>query len=134
MSWNINREISRHICLAQIASDAGKGKYRLHIKGDENAVALGYPEKDKEILKAISLINSVDISTTDFRYCVTEESDQNGTTSRIVYFYDTKNKLQISFHTFCGKIKKHKGEGTHMFWCGKQSAQFVKKLIEIYYL
>lgn len=134
MAWDINREIARHIALAQIASDAGKRIYRLHIKGDKRAVKFGYSEKDKEILKAISLINSVDISTVDFRYFVTEEPDQNGIKSRVVYFYDTKNKLQISFHTFCGKIKKHKGEGTFMFWCGKQSAQFTKKLIEIYYL
>lgn len=134
MAWDINREIARHICLAQISSDAGKHKYILNMKGDDKAWQFGYSEKDKQIVKAIRLIDSVPISKIDFRYYVVETPDQRGNKSRLVYFYDCRNKLQISFHTFDGRIKKHINKGVYMFWDNGSSRDAAAKLIKIYYL
>ena len=105
--FNLNKEIARHICLAQTASDAGKGLNILSLEGDKRAKLWGYSLKDKEIIKAISLINSSKITECQFRYYVVEMPDQNGNKSRVVYFYNTQEKIQISFHTFCGEIWRY---------------------------
>lgn len=132
--FNINKEIARHICLAQIASDAGKGIKILHMEGDRRPKLWGYYSKDKELIKAIELINSSKITECQFRYFVTEMPDQNGHKSRVVYFYDKINKLQISFHCFCGKIKAQKGKGVPMQWDKRNSRENCKKLIKIFEL
>ena len=46
MSAKVERQIAKAICLAQIASDAGKGIFRLHVEGDTEAKYLGYSTKD----------------------------------------------------------------------------------------
>lgn len=132
--FDINKEIARHICLAQVSSDAGKRIYILKMEGTRRAIEWGYYSKDKELIKAIELINSVKITETQFRYFVIEKPDQNGQKSRIVYFYDTLNKLQISFHCFCGKIKAQKGNGVPMKWDKRNSRENCQKLIEIFNL
>ena len=132
--FDINKEIARHICLAQVSSDAGKRIYILKMEGTRRAIEWGYTSKDKELIKAIELINSVKITETQFRYFVIEKPDQNGHKSRIVYFYDTLNKLQISFHCFCGKIKAQKGKGVPMQWDKRNSRANCKKLIKIFEL
>lgn len=132
--FNINKEIARHICLAQVSSDAGKRIYILKMEGTRRAIEWGYTSKDKELIKAIELINSVKITETQFRYFVIEKPDQNGHKSRIVYFYDILNKLQISFHCFCGKIKAQKGKGVPMKWDKGNSRENCQKLIEIFNL
>lgn len=132
--FDINKEIARHICLAQVSSDAGKRIYILKMEGTRRAIEWGYTSKDKELIKAIELINSVKITETQFRYFVIEKPDQNGHKSRVVYFYDKINKLQISFHCFCGKIKAQKGKGVPMQWDKRNSRENCQKLIEIFNL
>lgn len=133
--FNIDKEIARHICLAQIASDAGKNIFRISIKGDEKAKLRGYDQKDIELLKAIRLIDSVPVEKTKFKYFVKQAKDQNGHTSRIVYFYyDNKSKQQISFHCFSGVIKKLRNKGCVMSWDRGSSVFSVKILIKIFSL
>ena len=131
----IDKEIARHICLAQIASDAGKNIFRISIKGDEKAKLRGYNQKDVELLKAIRLIDSVPAEKTKFKYFVKQAKDQNGYTSRIVYFYyNDEIKQQISFHCFNGKIKKLRNKGCVMSWDRGSSVFSVKILIKIFSL
>ena len=132
--FNLNKEIARHICLAQTASDAGKGLNILSLEGDKRAKLWGYSLKDKEIIKAISLINSSKITECQLRYYVAEMPDQNGNKSRVVYFYNTQEKIQISFHTFCGEIKNHKNKGVPMQWDKRNPRENCQKLIEIFNL
>ena len=121
----INKEIARNICLAQIASDAGKGFYRLSIVGSKDAKIKGYAVKDKYILKAISLIDN-GRGETLFRYFVTNTPDQNGVSSKIIYFtfMNGKERYQISFHSFGGgKIKEKAAQnaGLRTSWDHKSS-------------
>lgn len=133
--FDIDKEIARHICLAQIASDAGKNIFRISIKGDEKAKLRGYNQKDVELLKAIRLIDSVPAEKTKFKYFVKQAKDQNGHTSRIVYFYYNDGiKQQVSFHCFNGKIKKLRNKGCVMSWDRGSSVFSVKILIKIFSL
>ena len=104
------------------------------VEGDKRAKLWGYSLKDKEIIKAISLINSSKITECKFRYYVAEMPDQNGNKSRVVYFYNTQEKIQISFHTFCCEIKNHKNKGVPMQWDKRNPRENCQKLIEIFNL
>ena len=134
--FDINKEIARHICLAQIASDGGKRIYRHQMAGSNRASKNGYGQKDLEILKAIALINSVKPSLTEFKYWVEQRPDQNGNKSRVVYFHHKQSGMQISFHSFIGEIKKLVGKGVPTSWDrnpGASSAN-VAELIKMYKL
>lgn len=124
MSRN-DRMIAKAIISAQYCSDAGKGRMIAFGEHDEPHSMRGpkhmkYDCKVNFILRAIKLIDG---SKSIFRYYVTEEPDQNGYPSILVYFFTTKKscgeKLQVSFHSpamLAGELKKYIGKGTVCRW------------------
>ena len=132
--FDLNKEIARHICLAQIASDGGKGIYRHHMDGSDIASKNGYCQKETEILKGIKLRNSVRPSLAKFSYFVEQKPDQNGNTARVVYFHHKNGGEQISFHCFGGGIKRLVGKGCLTRWNKNISASSnaVAQLISLY--
>lgn len=122
---DINKKIAELVCLAQAASDAGKGIHRLKIRSSEYGKALeGYYYKDQFIARAIKLIRN---NKSLWRYCAEIAPDQNGNKSKVIYF--TYNDLngrfyQISFHSFTGGFIKelaNANSGTKLFWDRKSS-------------
>lgn len=123
---NINFRIAELVAAAQVANDAGKGIERLKIKSAyyKEATRYGYQIKDRLILQAINLI---DANRSDWRYYVEKRPDQNGNSSKIIYF--TLNKaegkyIQISFHSFAGgeiKQKALKNAGCKLYWDQRNS-------------
>lgn len=101
---NLAKEIAKLICLAQIASDSGKGIHSLILKDDKflskKAANAGYNIKDDFILSAINLIRSN--PKVGWSYKMVEGKDKNNNNCRIIYFNFTKSKtyFQISFHAF----------------------------------
>ena len=96
---SIEKEISKNIILAQVASDSGKKlEATVEIKGSRGARDLGYGLKVNYIMTAIKLIRK---NETQFSYWVEEAPDQNGYGSVIVYFeFQLWGEiLQVSFHT-----------------------------------
>lgn len=97
-------EIARLICLAEAASDSGKGFSVLTFRrtASDNANEYAYAAKPKYIRKAINLINSN--PRLGWNYWVEQAPDQNGCDSVIVYFdYKVNGKrIQVSFHTPLG--------------------------------
>lgn len=97
---SIEKEISKNIVLAQVASDTGKKleTTALEIKDSRGARDLGYGLKVHYILSAIKLIRK---NKTQFSYWVEESPDQNGYGSVVVYFEFPLwgEMLQVSFHT-----------------------------------
>lgn len=122
---SIDAKIASLIVLAQIASDAGKGLYRLdasnlctreEIRRAENC---GYSVKPEYIARAISLINSIPKGC--WRYWAIHAPDQNGNPSTIVYFEcrGIGRTLQASFHNpkGCDKMLASSiGKGQLMRW------------------
>ena len=91
--------VIKAICKAQIASDAGKGVYKLTCKNDKNAVNTAYLSKENYILQALGVLTKSKI--TNINYWCEKTGDQNGYPSIIVYF-DIKinnERKQVSFHT-----------------------------------
>ena len=91
--------VIKAICKAQIASDAGKGIYKLTCKKDKNAVNTAYKSKENYILQALGVLTKSKI--TNINYWCEKTGDQNGYPSIIVYF-DIKinnKRKQVSFHT-----------------------------------
>ena len=96
---SIEKEISKNIILAQVASDAGKKlEATVEIQGSRGAKDLGYGLKVNYIMTAIKLIRK---NKTQFSYWVESTPDQNSYGSVIVYFECILwgEKLQVSFHT-----------------------------------
>ena len=91
--------VIKAICKAQIASDAGKGIYKLTCKKDKNAVNTAYLSKENYILQALGVLTKSKV--TNINYWCEKAGDQNGCPSIIVYF-DIKinnERKQVSFHT-----------------------------------
>ena len=91
--------VIKAICKAQIASDAGKGIYKLACKKDKNAVNTAYLSKENYILQALGVLTKSKL--TNINYWCEKTGDQNGCPSIIVYF-DIKinnERKQVSFHT-----------------------------------
>ena len=91
--------VIKAICKAQIASDAGKGIYKLTCKKDKNAVNTAYLSKENYILQALGVLTKNKV--TNINYWCEKAGDQNGCPSIIVYF-DIKinnKRKQVSFHT-----------------------------------
>ena len=91
--------VIKAICKAQIASDAGKGIYKLACKKDKNAVNTAYLSKENYILQALGVLTKSKV--TNINYWCEKAGDQNGCPSIIVYF-DIKinnERKQVSFHT-----------------------------------
>ena len=140
------KQIAKAICLAQSASDAGKGIFRLHIEGDTEAKYLGYSTKDYWILRAIKIIEHSPRG--NFSYFVKEAPDQNGYDSFIIYFnWKVGEKAyQASFHTPFNraddKIVARADKGVKTHWVGKgkprnsfiDSYKAVKSLIKTFNL
>lgn len=118
MNKNINYFIAKSLIQAQLASDFAKIK-RVFVRNDDpkflierNLIScsikehdmrtcrfFGYTAKESYIIRAIDLIRS---NKSDFRYYVSEiTDDQNGYDSIITYFDFKFNgvRKQISFHT-----------------------------------
>ena len=121
----VDFKIAELVAAAQVASDAGKGIRKLMIKSAyyKKALEKGYRLKDRLILQAINLI---DTNRSDWRYCVEKRPDQNGVTSKVIYF--TLNSdigfFQISFHSFAGGVIKEKAAinaGTKLYWDRRDS-------------
>lgn len=113
--FNLDLEIIKHICFAQIASDYAKYDYDLATNKtykqfpikDGRYKLYNYKLKDRHINMAIQLINS---HKSNIRYYVTKAYDQHHNASYIIYFLiDGK---QISFHGF----RKRKLGGMPMHW------------------
>ena len=134
--FDINKLIARHICLARICSDSGKGKRFFYIKGSNKAYSAGYSDKELHILLAIKYLNSKSPSQVDFSYYVKERPDQNSNLSRVVYFYNKKLHEQISFHTFGIYVKRLKNKGTKMSWNRQVNSSYkiIINLIKLYNL
>ena len=76
--------VIKAICKAQIASDAGKGIYKLTCKKDKNAVNTAYLSKENYILQALGVLTKSKV--TNINYWCEKAGDQNGYPSIIVYF------------------------------------------------
>lgn len=134
---DLSKDIARYICLAQIASDAGKNTFKLSIEGAKEAKKYGYHVKDSYILTAIKNINK--LHSKEWGYFVLKAPDQNGTSSKIIYFLYRENgmRLQISFHSFSGgEIKKmaEKTTGMTQRWDHKSSrknCQILKRIFNL---
>lgn len=126
MKKDINAAIAELVCLAQIASDEGKGIRSLLIRSGEYAKAIrkGYAAKDEFVERAITLIQK---NISDWRYYCEKKKDQNGHSSKVITF--TMNAcggrfFQISFHSFSGGMIKElalKKSGSILFWDRKNS-------------
>ena len=115
MARDIKLQILRHIALAQICSDSGKGirpeGSLRDLSGSLMAYRNGYDEKVNHIVSAIKLINK--IPPCGILYRAEKALDQNGYESILVYFNISKNVVpfinkrhQVSFHTPYGKAKE----------------------------
>lgn len=97
---SIEKEISKNIVLAQVASDVGKKLETtdIEIKGSRGARDLGYGLKVHHIMTAVKLIRR---NRTQFSYWAEAAPDQNGYSSVVVYFEFPLwgEMLQVSFHT-----------------------------------
>lgn len=130
--FNLELEIIKHICFAQIASDYAKEIYNIKTNKKYKQLPIkdwryklyNYKLKDAHINMAIKLINS---HKSNIKYYVTKAYDQNHNASYIIYFLiDGK---QISFHGF----RKRKLGGTPMHWTRRfDSRDTVINLIEKY--
>lgn len=129
--------IIRQICLAQIASDAGKGLNRVSMREDHGPHRNGYDDKIKFIVNAITAINSRRNNKSIWYYC-TECDDQNGYPSVLVYFsvkVDGK-RYQISFHNPWNRSSElipFIGKGTVMRWNRSISSWIVCKILVNHY-
>lgn len=140
---DVNSKIAGYICLAQQASDAGKGRYIVFRKKDGKindddygyghgrrhgnrmtrnkknyAQRNAYSVKEEFILRAINLIRN---TKSNFNYFIEASPDQNGFASYITYF-DFKiegKRFQVSFHTpqnLGKKLKKYINTGRKTRW------------------
>lgn len=138
--------VAKMVVAAQIASDAGKGMYRLSLHGNnqalqERAERMAYEAKDTYILEAIKTIDSNPYM--GWNYYVVKAKDQNGFPSYITYFtlkHEGKN-IQVSFHTPANvgwaTLKQKVGSGTRQFWRYNKrtgSASHCSELIKIFNL
>lgn len=118
---DIKSLILKNICLAQVASDGGKGKNSCHdikVRGNKYAFYKGYAEKDNYILKALALLTTS--PRCGINFYIEKKPDQNGYASLIAYF-DIKIKderYQVSFHSPYNKSKLHSyvGKGRKTRW------------------
>ena len=128
--------VIKAICKAQIASDAGKGIYKLACKKDKNAVNTAYLSKENYILQALGVLTKSKI--TNINYWCEKTGDQNGFPSIITYFnikigYERK---QVSFHTPLNqaseKLLKYVSTGRKTRWDKKikGSRDVCRQLIE----
>lgn len=132
-----SKNIAKLVCLAQIASDAGKNIFELSIEGAKEAKKYGYYVKDSYILKAIKKINK--LHSKEWSYFILKAPDQNGSPSKIIYFLYRENgmRLQVSFHSFSGgEIKKlaAKAAGMTQRWDHKSSrknCQILKRIFNL---
>ena len=136
---SLQNAIAQKVIFAQIASDAGKGNHRLHIKGDDFAHRRGYLVKDKLIKQAIALISNNPLC--GWNFFEIGGKDQNGYGSIITYFEykdrDTGRRYQMSFHTPCRSLKKLKtSKGRKTRWTGNvgQSAEDCRDLAILFHL
>ena len=83
------RRFAKFLCLAQAASDAGKGCKSMG-NNASNAVAAGYDLKDQYIRQAIA-------EAKRSRHCVVLSKGEDFTS---VIYFDIKGYGQVSFHTF----------------------------------
>ena len=138
---DVNSKIAGYICLAQQASDAGKGRYIVFRKKDDKSIEMNdgyvrrgrrdyqknkknyaqrnaYSVKEEFILRAINLIRN---TKSNFNYFIEASPDQNGFASYITYF-DFKiegKRFQVSFHTpqnLGKKLKKYINTGRKTRW------------------
>lgn len=119
-----DRRIARELVKAQIASDAGKGIFRLDAKYMRRYKYLGYDYKVTAIKRAIDLIRAS--RDTIFRYYVVEALDQNEYSSIVAYFKFKYKEVwyQISFHTPMNlgePLYNYVGSGMRMRWDKKSS-------------
>lgn len=135
--YDVRKQIIRFICLAQIASDAGKGIYELEMssKMADTAAWRKYAIKDKMIFEAIKIINNS--RRCGINYHIVSGKDQNGHDSYIIYF-DVKvegERRQVSFHSFNKKLWSPRvNTGRKTVWDEKSSRYNCKKFIEEYAL
>ena len=127
-------EIARLICLAEAASNSGKGFSVLAFRrtSSEKANEYAYAAKPKYIRKAINLINSN--PKLGWNYWVEKTSDQNGYDSVIVYFdYKINSKrIQVSFHNplgSAGDLIPFIGKGRKTRWNKKLTCTAACKMI-----
>ena len=138
---DVNSKIAGYICLAQQASDAGKGRYIVFRKKDDKSIEMNdgyvrrgrrdyqknkknyaqrnaYSVKEEFILRAINLIRN---TKSNFNYFIEASPDQNGFASYITYF-DFKiegKRFQVSFHTpqnLGKKLEKYINTGRKTRW------------------
>lgn len=121
MKNNVDLEIARLICAAQIASDAGKYIFDLKIKDDKTlngkAYFGGYYIKDSLIYAALTLCRNTEKS--HWSYSLKREPDQKGYMSNCVIFQynDTGVYGQVSFHFFKkNRFKKMMNSGSDLKW------------------
>lgn len=101
------REILKHIVLAKVASEAGKGKYTLSLKGDTKAKSAGYGMKAYYQREAMKMIDSCKKSP-GVSYWTRDTIDQNGIPCTVVCFnirpgIVSGEPIQILFHNPRGR-------------------------------
>lgn len=124
------KDVFKRICLAQIASDGGKGITELYSYAP-SIWHRGYDVKDREILRAISLIRSG--NGYGVKYSVVWDRAWSGVNCYIVYFTwrDTNgSKKQVSFHSFNSRLSEYCATVKHVTrWDHKSSRQTVVNLL-----
>ena len=134
MKNTIMENIALTLVRAQACSDWGKYISILNLSGETNEKLIykGYAEKDRQILKAMSLIRRLSSDVAGCRFEVVP--DTSGVANYIVYFtyYVEKQKRQISFHTFSYEVGKFCRKNPKVRWDHGDSRKNCKELIEYF--
>lgn len=138
----IERNIAKTVCLAQNASDAGKGIYELRFSNTDTRFAdRGYSSKNVYIQRAISMIRNSKPCGWNF-YITGITPDQKGNDSVVIYFQYkdvSGNRYEISFHTPADQARAMmadttKGRKTHWNHDIGGSRNDCQRLIELFNL
>jgi len=124
------KDVFKCICNAQIASDGGKGIDILRFYAP-TVWQKGYKAKDREILRAISLINKGNGYSVKYSVSRDYYSTRLDRRCYIVYFTYKVNgeRKQISFHTFMD-LSDYTASSTHIVrWDKGNSRQNVIELL-----
>ncbi len=134
MKKGLNEAIARHIILAQVASDGGKGidtlwnAIRAYMPGTRKARFRGYDDKDQHITKALDLISAAH-GRSGFSYFISKDPGLYDMTLVYFNFKLYGMRYQISFHTYLNLDRYSKKNSAHQTkWDEKDSREAARFL------
>ena len=125
------KDVFKRICYAQIASDGGKGIDNLKIFAP-TIWCKGYSAKDREILRAINLINAGKGYSVKYSVKYDHTSRRMGDCYIVYFTYKVDGcRKQVSFHSFNRLLEQYQvANNDHIVrWDGKSSRQNVLELL-----